>query len=199
MQTSFILSFLMIMVSENGDKTFLITAILAMKHSRMVVFAGAFASMLIMSVFSTLFSTLVGRLIPTYLLSKTYTDFCAALLFLIVGLHMLHEALYMEDDENDEMEEAECEVNALEARKLEELEVGGKTEYSDNAAAKAIMSDHAREGLMNLIQLLFSPVFVKTFALTFVGELGDCSQISTIALAAANVCIYYCLSHNLLP
>jgi putative Ca2+/H+ antiporter (TMEM165/GDT1 family) len=37
------------------------------------------------------------------------------------------------------------------------------------------------------MQLVFSPVFVQTFVLTFLGEWGDRSQISTIALAAANV------------
>ena len=38
-------SFAMIIVSEIGDKTFLIAAILAMRHPRLVVFAGAFGSL----------------------------------------------------------------------------------------------------------------------------------------------------------
>ena len=39
---------------------------------------------------------------------------------------------------------------------------------------------------MNLMNLLFSPVFVQTFVMTFLGEWGDRSQIATITLAAAS-------------
>jgi len=41
-------------------------------------------------------------------------------------------------------------------------------------------------GVMNLMNLLFSPVFVQTFIMTFLGEWGDRSQIATITLAAAS-------------
>jgi len=41
-------------------------------------------------------------------------------------------------------------------------------------------------GIMNLMNLLFSPVFVQTFIMTFLGEWGDRSQIATITLAAAS-------------
>ncbi len=40
-------SILMIIVSELGDKTFFIAAILAMRHPRVVVFAGAVGIMLL--------------------------------------------------------------------------------------------------------------------------------------------------------
>jgi Ca2+/H+ antiporter, TMEM165/GDT1 family len=42
----------MIIISEIGDKTFLIAALMAMSHPRGVVFAGAFGSLLVMSVLS---------------------------------------------------------------------------------------------------------------------------------------------------
>lgn len=41
-----------IIVSELGDKTFFIAAILAMRHSRLVVFGGAIAALSIMTVLS---------------------------------------------------------------------------------------------------------------------------------------------------
>lgn len=41
-------------------------------------------------------------------------------------------------------------------------------------------------GVLNLLNLLFSPVFVQTFVMTFLGEWGDRSQIATITLAAAS-------------
>jgi putative Ca2+/H+ antiporter (TMEM165/GDT1 family) len=179
---SFVFSLLMIIVSELGDKTFLIAAIMAMKHSRVVVFAAAFSSLLIMSILSAFLGHVVPNLIP-----KEYTDVCAALLFLGFGLRMIYEAYHMEDGaENEEMMEVEEELKTVEdrerANKLEELEVGGL-----EATTASSKSQQAKEGLMNLMQLVFSPVYVQTFVLTFLGEWGDRSQISTIALAAANV------------
>ncbi|KAI9355808.1 hypothetical protein BD770DRAFT_390774 [Pilaira anomala] len=180
LEKSFIISLLMIIVSEIGDKTFLIAAIMAMKHSRLVVFAAAFSSLAIMSVLSAVLGHVVPNLIP-----KQYTDVCAALLFLCFGVRMMYEAYYMDDNENEEMMEVENELKTVEdrerANKLEEMEVGG--------LEQPVVSN-SKEGLMNLMQLVFSPVFVQTFVLTFLGEWGDRSQISTIALAAANN-VYY--------
>jgi putative Ca2+/H+ antiporter (TMEM165/GDT1 family) len=49
---SFLFSFAMIIISEIGDKTFLIAALMAMSHDRGVVFAAAFGALLVMSVLS---------------------------------------------------------------------------------------------------------------------------------------------------
>lgn len=45
-------SFSMIVVSELGDKTFFIAAIMAMRHSRLIVFAGAITALGLMTVLS---------------------------------------------------------------------------------------------------------------------------------------------------
>jgi Ca2+/H+ antiporter, TMEM165/GDT1 family len=45
------------------------------------------------------------------------------------------------------------------------------------------------EGARNFCSLFLGPVFVQAFVLTFLGEWGDRSQIATIALGAAHVCI----------
>ena len=47
---AFISSLSMILVSELGDETFIIAAIMAMRHSRVVVFSGAFAALAVMTV-----------------------------------------------------------------------------------------------------------------------------------------------------
>ncbi|KAI8068574.1 hypothetical protein BC940DRAFT_237537 [Gongronella butleri] len=174
----------MIIVSEIGDKTFLIAAIMAMKHSRLVVFCAAFASLFVMSVLSAALGHVLPNLIP-----KKYTDVLAALLFFSFGLRMLYEGYHMDPNEgNEEMHEVEEELKEVEdrdrAKHLEALEVGG-LEAAESQRKVSPLSQ-ATEGLMNLLQLVFSPVFVQTFILTFLGEWGDRSQISTIALAAAN-------------
>jgi Ca2+/H+ antiporter, TMEM165/GDT1 family len=50
----------MIIISELGDKTFLIAALMAMRHPRGVVFSAAFASLAIM----TILSAALGHAVP---------------------------------------------------------------------------------------------------------------------------------------
>ena len=49
---AFVASLSMIVVSELGDKTFFIAAIMAMRHARLTVFAGAIAALAIMTILS---------------------------------------------------------------------------------------------------------------------------------------------------
>lgn len=71
----------MIIASEIGDKTFLIAAIMAMRHPRLLVFAGAFGSLIVMSGLSAA----MGHLLPT-LISRRWTTLAAAGLFLVFGV-----------------------------------------------------------------------------------------------------------------
>lgn len=49
---AFIASLSVIIVSELGDKTFFIAAIMAMRHSRLIVFSGALGALGLMTVLS---------------------------------------------------------------------------------------------------------------------------------------------------
>lgn len=49
---SFLLALTMILFSEVGDKTFLVAALMAMKHDRMVVFSAALSALITMTVLS---------------------------------------------------------------------------------------------------------------------------------------------------
>lgn len=51
----------------------------------------------------------------------------------------------------------------------------------------ADFTSRARENVRNLIQMMTNPVFAQAFILTFIGEWGDRSQITTIAMAGAHV------------
>lgn len=186
-------SFVMIIFSEIGDKTFLIAAILAMKHPRMVVFAGAFGSLVVMSILSAM----MGRVLPA-LLPKSITELAAALLFFVFGCRMLLEGREMKlgnqklheemKEAQEEIEEDDVFIDGPNGVPLEAMEEGGRTRVghhrskSSGGSAKSLM-----EGCRNFFSLFFGPVFVQSFILTFLGEWGDRSQISTIALAAAHV------------
>ncbi|KAI0344332.1 UPF0016-domain-containing protein [Trametopsis cervina] len=190
-------SFAMIIVSEIGDKTFLIAAILAMRHPRMVVFAGAFGSLVVMS----FLSASVGHLLPT-LIPKRWTQLLAAVLFLVFGLKMLQEAREMKSGNEkirEEMKEAEEEIEGDEAEReaggnghavaMEELEEGGRARHS-RTRSQSIPAQSAAKSLLdksrNYCSMLLGPHFTQAFILTFLGEWGDRSQISTIALGAAH-------------
>lgn len=193
-------SFAMIIVSEIGDKTFLIAAILAMRHPRMLVFAGAFGSLVVMSILSAA----MGHLLPT-LIPRSWTQAAAALLFLVFGARMFVEARQMESGNGkiqEEMREAEEEIEGDDAEHdgtglpsagvdshtipLEALEEGGRASPRTSPSRAAAKTTWA-EGARNFCSLFLGPVFVQAFVLTFLGEWGDRSQIATIALGAAHV------------
>ncbi|KAH8884314.1 UPF0016-domain-containing protein [Thozetella sp. PMI_491] len=208
---SFFLSLTMILFSEVGDKTFLVAALMAMKHDRMVVFSAAFSALITM----TVLSAVLGHAVPT-LIPKRFTNFLAAGLFLVFGARLLKEGMAMSPDEGvtAEMQEVEMELQEKEnlARKQNrrrssaspyELEMGfgsrksrSKSRFpapprSPSTSPDARSPSPRRGGIMeffaglnNLLSLLLSPAWVQTFVMTFLGEWGDRSQIATIAMAA---------------
>lgn len=101
----------MIIFSEIGDKTFLIAALMAMKHSRLVVFTAAFSALICM----TILSAVLGHAVPT-LIPKRFTNFLAAVLFLVFGAKMLREgyAIPREQGVSEEMKEVEMELEEKE-------------------------------------------------------------------------------------
>lgn len=208
---SYLLSLTMILVSEIGDKTFLIAALMAMKHDRVVVFTAAFAALITM----TVLSAVLGHAVPT-LLPQRFTNFMAAILFLIFGGKMLKEGLAMSPTEGvaAEMQEVEMELEEKEQELRQQgrrrssispyaLEMGlGRGSRKSRSGSRlpspprspsssrgtspvrgsALKS--AVAGFTNLVSLLLSPAWVQTFVMTFLGEWGDRSQIATIAMAA---------------
>ncbi|QIW95538.1 hypothetical protein AMS68_001056 [Peltaster fructicola] len=181
---SFVVSLTMIIFTEIGDKTFLVAALMAMRHDRLVVFSAAFSALIAMTVLSAVF----GHLAPT-LLPKRLTTLAAALLFIIFGARMLREGLSMSKNAGvgEEMREVEAELEEKEhdlARNASRkdgahiLESGRKDDFLPKAKQSPL------SGLANLLGLVLSPAWVQTFIMTFLGEWGDRSQIATIAMAA---------------
>jgi putative Ca2+/H+ antiporter (TMEM165/GDT1 family) len=104
MLTAFTAGLLLITVSELGDKTFFIAAILAMRHSRRWVFVGAIAALAAMTVLSVLMGQAAG-LLPT-----GYVRWAEVLLFTGFGFKLLYDANQMAAQANLEEQQEAAEV-----------------------------------------------------------------------------------------
>src|SRR3989338_1376946 len=150
---AFLSSISMIIVSELGDKTFFIAAIMAMRHNRLVVFSGAFCALIVM----TVLSAALGMTLPS-LLPASLVHWASTMLFLIFGVKLLKDGYQMDPGEsNDELDEVEEELQKKE-REMLDLEQSKK---------RALES---------------SVIFMQALSMTFLAEWGDRSQIATTAL-----------------
>ncbi|KAL8570274.1 hypothetical protein ACOMHN_011296 [Nucella lapillus] len=157
-----------IIVSELGDKTFFIAAILAMRHSRVTVLLGALSALFVM----TIMSALVGY--ATTVIPRAFTYYASSVLFAIFGLKMLKEAWSMSADEGqEEYEEAQAEIK----KKEDEL-------LRQNAPVQDMESGIIRTPGRHFLSGFLSTIFLESFTLTFLAEWGDRSQIATIILGA---------------
>ncbi|KAJ8906350.1 hypothetical protein NDN08_002843 [Rhodosorus marinus] len=167
--TALFQSFLIILVTEIGDRTFFIAAILAMKNGRLQVLVGALVALYLM----TILSAALGVAFPL-MLDVKYTSLAAAVLFLYFGGTMLKEWYQKRSEqgkESEELHDVEEELNAP-----EDVEQG-EPANDDN--------DKYRYNTRRLLYSILSPLVVKAFTMTFLAEWGDRSQFATIALAAA--------------
>lgn len=95
--TSFTTSFLAILVSEIGDKTFFLAMIMALRYSPVIVFIGSYGALFLMTVLSVVF----GKLATAWI-SPLFTNIVVTVLFLYFGVKMLIEARnHVEEEENE--------------------------------------------------------------------------------------------------
>ncbi|KAJ0972485.1 hypothetical protein J5N97_020444 [Dioscorea zingiberensis] len=101
---AFFASLSMIMVSEIGDETFIIAALMAMRHPKSIVLSGALAALIVM----TVLSTGLGRIVPN-LISRKHTNSAATVLYAFFGLRLLYIAWRSgpKSSQKKEMEEVE--------------------------------------------------------------------------------------------
>jgi putative Ca2+/H+ antiporter (TMEM165/GDT1 family) len=153
----FTAAFGLIFVSEIGDKTFFIAALLSMRRGKAVVLAGAVSALALMTAISVGLGRLFSRLPDSLSSSLPLGEYCAAALLLFFGAKALKDALALPRE------------TAVDAAKREEEE-----------EAKAVVNEadaKAKNGVL--------AGFLQSFALIFVAEWGDRSMLATIALGAA--------------
>ncbi|CAF3509393.1 unnamed protein product [Rotaria socialis] len=179
---AFIASISVIVVSELGDKTFFIAAILAMRHSRLVVYAGAMGALGAMTVLSALLGNIVTNFVP-----RIYTFYLSMILFAGFGIKMLKDGYGMSPDEGtEEYEEVQQEVDKAEATSdLESGDGNGTIDSLPKVTQQVLTSKSIVTKIATIIRRYLSPILIQSFIMTFLAEWGDRSQITTIVLAAS--------------
>lgn len=174
----------MIIVSELGDKTFFISAIMAMKHSRLTVFLAANSAMALMTVLS------VGLGIATSIISQEIIHYLSVVLFLGFGLKLLWDGYKMTDEEGkEELENVQNTITKKDQQSYGEHQQLQTTEDPETGIIKPPSSLPFKVRLKRRCMHIVSLVFIETFVMALVAEMGDRSQITTIVLAARESCL----------
>ena len=167
---AFIASISVIVVSELGDKTFFIAAIMAMRHPRMVIYIGAMGALGAMTILSALLGNIVTKFVP-----RIYTFYLSSILFACFGIKMLKDGYAMSPDEGvEEYKEVQQELDEAEAADDLESGGGGGTEGKSsegNQHQTSATSNSRQKGLVTKIVAIarryVSPIFIQALILTF--------------------------------
>ncbi|KAL7541751.1 hypothetical protein ACHAXR_011594 [Thalassiosira sp. AJA248-18] len=154
--SGFYQAFSLVFLSEIGDKTFFVAALLAAKLSRLISFVGSLGALAVMSVISVIIGQ-VFHAVPSEIANGIPLDDVAAVIaFTYFGVKILSEAFETPDEGAKSMMDEEFE-------EAEEAVEGSDTITKASAGAQV----------------------ASIFALVFAAEFGDRSFLATIALSAA--------------
>lgn len=108
--SGFFQAFSLVFVSEIGDKTFFIAALLAAKTSRLISFAGSVGALAVMTVLAVALGLAFHSVPSTFTSGLPVDDIIAAAAFLYFGLITLKDAYELPSDSNEGIEEEKAEA-----------------------------------------------------------------------------------------
>ncbi|XP_021765870.1 protein PAM71-homolog, chloroplastic-like [Chenopodium quinoa] len=158
-KTGFTAAFTLIFVSEIGDKTFFIAALLAMQYKKGLVLLGSMGALGLMTILSVIIGRVFQSVPAQFQTTLPIGEYAAVTLLLFFGLKSIKDAWDLPaDDSKDENKDGS--------------ELGEYTEAEELVKAS--------KRLTNPFEILW-----KSFCLVFFAEWGDRSMLATIALGAA--------------
>jgi Ca2+/H+ antiporter, TMEM165/GDT1 family len=157
------------------DRSFFITAFMAIKYSKCLVLSSAALALSMVGVLSVFVGVAITKYIPT-----VWIDTFAVAMFLFFGFKMLFEGLNMRDNKDliilQEESDRLIQINEEDRERLIANHANGHSHgLSDvKKECEEITADKPSN----------FKIFAKIFLLIFMSEIGDRSQISTIYLTS---------------
>lgn len=162
-------SFLAVLITEIGDKTFFLAMLLSMRHGKLAVFVGTMCAMFIMTLGSSLAGYLASSSAENAAASTVvWMDFLAAVLFGVFSAQLFRDAYNLHLKERGDQE-----VRSLLGG--EDSNTHGELLDAEETLQEAEEKDGEVQGWWGGVR--------RTFAMMFVAEWGDRSMFATMALA----------------
>lgn len=159
--SGFVESFLLIFVSEIGDKTFFIAGLLAAKYGKLLSFAGSMAALATMTVISTVLGQLFHAVPSSLTQGVPFDDYIAVAAFSYFGIKTLTDASKLAPDDNTGLEEEKKE------------------------AEKSVAENTKQNTAINLFFQIFSLVFAAEIGdRSFISTIALSAALNPIGVAA---------------
>ncbi|CAN6234385.1 unnamed protein product [Urochloa humidicola] len=159
-KSGFTAAFTLIFVSEIGDKTFFIAALLAMQYQKALVLLGSMAALSLMTIVSVIIGRVFQSVPAQFQTTLPIGEYAAVALLAFFGFKSTKDALALPDSAGENLE--------------------GNSEGGELAEAEELVKEKVSKKLTSPLDVLW-----KSFSLVFFAEWGDRSMLATIALGAA--------------
>ncbi|KAH0451401.1 hypothetical protein IEQ34_018700 [Dendrobium chrysotoxum] len=159
-KSGFTAAFMLIFVSEIGDKTFFIAALLAMQYDKALVLYGSMGALSLMTILSVIIGQIFQSVPAQFQTTLPIGEYAAVALLAFFGLKSIKDAW-------------ELPSNVDKNR-------GAAPELGELVEAEELVKEEASKNLRNPLEIVW-----KSFSLVFFAEWGDRSMLATIALGAA--------------
>ncbi|TQD78213.1 hypothetical protein C1H46_036239 [Malus baccata] len=160
-KSGFTAAFSLIFVSEIGDKTFFIAALLAMQYDKALVLLGSTGALTLMTVLSVIIGRIFNSVPAQFQTTLPIGEYAAVTLLLFFGLKSIKDAWDLPSSDVKSGDKSSPELD----------------EYTE---AEELVKEKVSKRLTNPFEIVW-----KSFTLVFVAEWGDRSMLATIALGAA--------------
>lgn len=164
------------------DRSFFITAFMAIKYPKMLVMISAGLALSLVGVLSVFLGVAINKYIPTL-----YIDIFSIALFFFFGIKMVMEGLSMPKNEDlIKLEQAHQKIMEEEGEKLIITADNTPTHLPHGHVHGMVEVQQECENFSveNNESVSACKIFCKIFILIFASEIGDRSQISTIFLTS---------------
>ncbi|GMN63797.1 hypothetical protein TIFTF001_032866 [Ficus carica] len=160
-KSGFTAAFSLIFVSEIGDKTFFIAALLAMQYKKGLVLLGSMGALSLMTILSVVIGRIFHSVPARFQTTLPIGEYAAVTLLLFFGIKAIKDAWELPSN-----------VPKTNDKSGPELD-----EYIE---AAELVKEKVSKRLSNPLEVVW-----KSFSLVFFAEWGDRSMLATIALGAA--------------